>query len=189
MQDPYVYNGSKTLINKHDILDAQKLEDLEAAFYRVRLAEPLPSGHFDYAHLKRIHKHLFGDIYEWAGHERTVDIVKGDSHFARKEFIKSALEKIFIKLETDNYLENLAQIEFCKKLAYYFNEINAAHPFREGNGRTLRAFCDLLAEKAGYRLDWGKITPNDFIQANIEGFKGNDQATEMLLQKIVSCVQ
>lgn len=168
MLDPYLYPGTETLINKFEVKDAEKLQDLEAAFFPLQISEPLPLGDFNYDHLKTIHRHLFGELYEWAGEERSVDIIKGHSHFARKEFITPELNKLFLKLKSDNYLKDLGHTEFCKKLSFYFNEINAAHPFREGNGRTLRVFCDVLSEKSGYHLDWTRVETEEYIHANIK---------------------
>lgn len=77
--------------------------------------------------------------------------------------------------------------DFCKKLSFYFNEINAAHPFREGNGRTQRAFCDLLASQSGYEIDWRKANRDEYIEASIVGFKnGKYGAMESLLKKIIA---
>lgn len=182
MVDPYLYPGTNTLINKFQIQDAKKLQDLEAAFYRLRVAE-LPLGNFDYDHLKLIHQHLFGDIYDWAGKERTINIIKGYSHFARKEFISLGLNNIFSKLHSDNFLKDLNHSDFCQELAYYFNEINAAHPFREGNGRSLRSFCTILSESAGFSLDWTKIPAAEYIQANIQGFNGDYKGMELVFSK------
>jgi len=85
-----------------------------------------------------------------------------------------------------NYLKELDNDLFCEKLSYYFNELNAAHPFREGNGRTLRAFFDILAEQAGYRLDWNKVSKKIYLDANVQGFEhGNYEKMEQLFKKIV----
>ncbi len=75
---------------------------------------------------------------------------------------------------------------FCERLSYYFNEINASHPFREGNGRSSRAFCDLLAERAGFHLDWSKVEREAFIKANVAGFNGNEKPMEAIFQQISS---
>jgi cell filamentation protein len=185
-KDPYVYPSTDILINKLDIHDAEKLKDAEALFYYVKSHQPLPQGEFDYTHLKAIHQHFFGDLYEWAGQERTIDIAKGDSYFAHQQYISQALNKLFAALKKDNHLSGLQQNEFCKKLSYYFNEINAAHPFREGNGRTQRAFCDLLAKQAGYYLDWKKVPIQEYIEASIAGFNGNYEAMENILKDITT---
>jgi cell filamentation protein len=189
MHDPYLIPKKNILINKFGIQDAEKLQDLESAiYYYLKTTDQLPNGDFDYAHLKNIHHHLFGKLYDWAGQERTIDIIKGHSHFARKEFIENELNKVFMKLKEDKHLSELNHINFCKKLSFYFNEINAAHPFRDGNGRSLRTFFDLLSNKAGYKLEWEKIDAKEYIQANISGFNGDYDPIEKMFTKIATPV-
>jgi len=184
--DPYVYDNSNALINKFNIRDASQLEEIEKSFFMHKFEQPLPQGNFDYDHLKAIHKHFFGQLYDWAGNERTVDISKGNSYFGSHEFIEKALEKNFAQLAKDNYLKNLPFNIFIQKLSHYFNEINAAHPFRDGNGRTLRAFCSLLSEQTGYHLQWEHTDRASYIQANILGFEGQNKPMEDIFQKICS---
>ena len=185
MEDPYLIPSTCTLINKFGIRDAAKLQDLESAIYiRFNVASLLPKGDLNYMHLKNIHRHLFGKLYDWAGQERTVGIIKGHSHFVRKEFIAKESNKLFLKLKSDRYLQNLNHTDFCRKLSFYFNEINAAHPFREGNGRTLRAFFDALSERTGYRLVWEKLNVKEYTQANISGFNGDYAPLAKLFEKI-----
>ncbi len=184
--DPYVYPGTTVLINHFNIRDQEELAYKEGAIFVMQSREALPSGNLDYAHLKAIHHHFFHLIYAWAGQERTVDIAKGESYFANKQFITSEITKLFDKLKQDHFLAGLNQSNFCTKLSYYFNELNAIHPFREGNGRTQRAYCDLVAKKAGFILDWTKIETTHYIDASIKGFNGNYEAMNILLQKMVS---
>ncbi len=184
--DPYIYPGTNTLINKFDIKDAAKLQDLEALFFRTQLDKELPQGSLDYNHLKSIHLHFFGELYKWAGKERTINMSKSESLFARTDFISKEINKIFSKLKSENYLKNLDQPSFCKNLSYYFNEINAVHPFREGNGRTLRIFSDVLAEQAGYQLDWASVKQPEYLRANILGFNGNYDEMEKIFNQITS---
>lgn len=171
--DPYVYPGTDVLINKLNVRDPEKLAIIEGRFFALKNLDPMPIGKFDYDHLKAIHYHFFNDLYTWAGQERTVDIAKQNSYFAHTPFIASGLNKLFKNLKNDDhYLTDLNCSQFCSKISYYFNEINAAHPFREGNGRTQRAFCSALAEHAGYYLDWSILQnrAQDYTQASIEGF-------------------
>ncbi len=181
--DPYVYPGTDVLINKLNIRDPDKLQEAETALYLIK-HKVLPPGNFDYDHLKVIHKHFFGELYAWAGQERTVDIIKGNSHFARSAFISSEINKQFKQLKADKFLQQLDKATFSEKAAHYFNEINAAHPFREGNGRTLRAFFNGLAEQAGFQLDWTKVSTQEYIQASIEGFNGYDQSMGEVFRKV-----
>ncbi|NNM59058.1 MAG: hypothetical protein HKM04_04520 [Legionellales bacterium] len=184
--DLYVYPGTTVLINLHGIRDQEKLDQYELMLYTAQVNEPLPRGQLDYAHLKAIHHHFFGTLYAWAGQERTVDIAKGDTLFAHYPYIASASQKLFSQLNNELFLRSLDKGDFCERLSYYFNEINAIHPFREGNGRTQRAFCDLLAKQANYTLDWTKTTTIDYIQASIEGFQGNYVAMQTIFERITS---
>lgn len=185
--DPYVYSGTSTLINKFDIRDFDRLQELEGIIFALKCADPLPSGNYDYDHLKSIHYHFFHELYEWAGQERTIDISKENSFFAHYPYITSSINRIFIQLKKDKFLVGLRTEEFCNKLSYYFNEINAVHPFREGNGRTQRAFCDVISEQAGYILDWTFVDRNSYLEASILGFtQSNYEAMKLIFRKIVS---
>lgn len=169
MKDPYLYPGTPVLANKFGIKNQRQLERTESFFFLLR-SSSVPEGKFDYDHLKSIHRHLFSDVFEWAGEERAIDIAKDNSYFAHSSYIKSSLDKLFSELRKENYLKELAQLYFCERLSYYFNEMNAVHPFREGNGRTQRAFWGALAEKAGYHLDWTTVNREEYIFANKVGF-------------------
>ncbi len=183
--DPYVYPNSTVLINKFDIHDQDELSRREGAIFVIQNSKPLPAGHFDYDHLKAIHHHFFHLIYEWAGKERTVDIAKGESYFANSHYISNELHKLFNKLKQEQYLLHLTKPAFCEKLSFYFNELNAIHPFREGNGRTQRAFYTELAKQAKYDLDWEKTTVHKYIQASIEGFSGHYSPMTSIFNKII----
>lgn len=188
--DPYVYPGTETLINKFHLRDAHQLREVEGVIYGLQSLKPLPAGNFDHEHLKAIHKHFFDQLYEWAGTERTVSIAKGNSFFAAPDRIEPALNKLFTQLKSDEYLQNLPQQAFCNKLSYYFNEMNAAHAFREGNGRTQRAFCKHLAENAGYQLSWKAIPEQEYLNASILGFLEADyESLALLLEKAVTPAQ
>lgn len=110
------------------------MQEIEGFIFGLKNREELPRGNFDYAHLQAIHRHFFYEIYEWAGKERTIDIAKGDSYFCHQQYITKELDKLFSKLKTDNYLREFSLNDFCKKLSFYFNEINAAHPFKKQGG-------------------------------------------------------
>jgi cell filamentation protein len=184
--DPYCYSGTSILVNKFDLKNQRQLQETEGMIFGLKSLEPLPVGQFDYDHLKAIHHHFFYDVYEWAGQERAVDIAKGNSYFGNTAYLTKELNKLFSKLKEENYLLNLDKLTFCKRLAFYFNEINAAHPFREGNGRTQRAFCDALAQQAGYFLDWTKVNKEEYLSASIEGFlHANYDPMTIILEKIV----
>ncbi len=185
MDDPYLYPGTDTLINCYDIKNQEQLQELEAVLFLIKSTEPLPTGDFDYVHLKALHQHLFGDIYPWAGKERSVNISKANSLFAHNAYIKKEADKLFLNLKNDKYLRNLQKPEFCKKLSEFFNTLNAIHPFREGNGRVQRIFCQILAQNAGFELDWSLVSTKEYLEASISGFMhGDDTKMESIFAAI-----
>ena len=84
-------------------------------------------------------------MYEWAGQLRTIDISKGANRFAHYAHIHNAAAPIFLQLAKENHLAGLDTAAFSNCAAYYLGELNALHPFREGNGRALREFISHLA--------------------------------------------
>ena len=167
--DPYLYPGTSVLKNLRVLTDSNLLGSFEARRTHRRLAElidaPLPGG-FDIAHLKAIHRHIFQDVYEWAGQFRTVNLSKGGHLFGLPTFLEPALQQILAKLVTENRLVDLDAEVFANRAAYYLGELNAAHPFREGNGRTQREFIRELGLKAGHYIDWRATTAEKMIEAS-----------------------
>lgn len=139
-------------------------------------------GDLDFNYLKNIHKFIFGDIYEWAGMIRTVNISKGSS-FCRCEFIEEQMESIMKKLKRENYLKDLNIDILAQRLAFYIGEINAIHPFREGNGRTQRMFIGFLALKNGFFLDFSKISNEEMLEASVQTFSMNYDLMSSLILK------
>lgn len=184
MSDPYLYPGTNTLINRFNVTDPKQLQAIESQYYYIRSIKPLPKGSFDYDHLKALHKHFFDDVYPWAGQQRTVDISKQGNLFAHNAFIESSLTKLFKQLHQEKRLEGLEADTFYGRLSYYFNEVNAVHPFREGNGRTQRVFFEELAKGAGYQLDWKKIDREAYIEASIAGYDGDYAPMTNVFKKI-----
>ena len=140
---------------------------------------------YKFNYLKNIHKFIFGDRYEWAGTVRTVNIAKGNS-FCRCEFIEEQMESIMRKLEKENYLETLNIEMLAERLAYYIGEINAIHPFREGNGRTQSMFIECLALKNGFSLDFAKISNEEMLEASVQTFNLEYKLMSKLLLRALS---
>jgi len=189
--DTYTYPDSEVLKNKADLREQTALEAFEADATAIRLLEliehPLP-GNFDLAHLQGIHRHLFQDVYDWAGQLRTVDISKGGSRFANCGQIAHYLGQQLAKLPTEQFLTGLPPHAFIERLAHYMGEINATHPFREGNGRVQRAFCAQLAENAGYFIDFETVNQAQMYAAMIASFQGDQHPLESLLEQITSII-
>lgn len=194
--DRYVYEGTDVLANLFDIHDWKHdwklLSEVERSLSGVRYAEleetPI-EGTFDLDHLCAIHRHLFGDIYPWAGKIRTKGfIAKGNSLFCSPQFIVPYSDGLFAGLKGENYLKDLERGEFIERLAFYIAEINALHPFREGNGRTQRAFVNQLARNAGWELNFSDIDPEELRRAYIESMHTSTERLEQLLHKHMSSV-
>jgi len=184
--DEYLDPASGVLRNRFGIVDAAILEmteaDLVAARSRELVRNPL-KGQFDLRHLQAIHHYLFGDLYEWAGELRTVDISKNDNMFAHHAHIVSAAELIFERLAAEQYLAGLDTDAFSSRVAYFLGEINALHPFREGNGRAQREFISHLAQANGYYIAWEKVLPSELLQASIESFRGNTSKLSAIIKQ------
>lgn len=187
MQDPYVYPGTTVLRNKLGITDGPVLAQREGelAFVRtLELRQRPVKGRFDFAHLRALHRHIFQDIYPWAGDIRTVALSKGDTLFALPQYIQSYGDQLFVQLGHESGLRGLDHGAFAERAAYYWGEINALHPFREGNGRTQREFMTQLAREAGYILDWTKVEQEAMIEASIRSANGDSAPFEALLHII-----
>jgi len=173
------------LKNRLGITDEATLETTEAQFVAQRshelVQDPIP-GAFDLPHLQAIHRHLFGDLYEWAGHLRTVDVIKDTSRFAHHAYLERAAGTIFRELAQENYLRGLEPAAFSRRAAHYLAELNALHPFREGNGRAQREFLSQLAREHDYAIAWEHITQADMLDASRRSFSGDLAPLTTLIQ-------
>ncbi|ENQ8650431.1 Fic family protein [Vibrio fluvialis] len=168
--DKYCYQGTDVLINKLNIRDADLLAEAETAFTTQRYleysSEVTDLNQLDFNHFKSLHYHLFQDLYKWAGQIREIDISKGNTRFCNISRIEPEAEKLFRSIPE---LVNQPQTSLIPALADLFCEINLLHPFREGNGRTLRFFFEELVFLLGYDIHWPRIPQQDWIEANIAG--------------------
>jgi cell filamentation protein len=181
--DPYCYPGTSVLKNRLDLRTQSELDAFEAMITMQRADEPLPAGRLDYAHYRAIHRHLFQDVFDWAGEIRTVRIGKQDSMFCYPENIDREMNGLFGQLQAEDHFRGLDANGFASKAAHFLAELNAIHPFREGNGRTQNVFLLLLADRAGHPLDFERLDPPDMMQAMIASFGGNEQPlADLILQ-------
>ncbi|WP_337147005.1 Fic/DOC family protein [Mesorhizobium sp. Cs1299R1N3] len=162
--DPLCYPGTTVLINLLDIRDQAELDEVELALFLTRADEPLPAGELDYRHYLRLHQHLFQDISAWAGQARTIRIGKGGSWFCYPEHIASEMARVFGELGDTDLLADLDATGFARHMAHIIAEINAVHPFRDGNGRTQLTFLAMLAEHAGLTFNADILERDRVIQ-------------------------
>ncbi|MDW5299213.1 MAG: Fic family protein [Sedimentibacter sp.] len=184
----YCYPNSSVLKNKLNITNEYDLSVAERKIGgSLRMLEienePL-KGKLDFKHLKDIHYYIFKDIYDWAGQIRTVNISKGNV-FCYCENIESYAGDIFYKLKEENYLINTDKDAIYDRFSFYMSEINALHPFREGNGRSQRVFMSYLAKVAGYELNFEEITQKKMIELSSLAFNNGHEEYINMFKKIV----
>ena len=181
----YCYPNSNVLKNKLNIMDATKLQKVETQLVLIKLYELRQkgiTGDFSPRHLIGIHLFIFGDLYPFAGVLRTENIAKDHFRFAEWEFIEEELNRLSRLLQSENYLAGLSKEDLAKRLAYYLSELNVLHPFREGNGRTIREFIRQLALKNGYRFNLAKISAQDMLEASIKSIIDDSDLTDLIFE-------
>ena len=187
----YCYPNSDVLKNKIGIQDMEKLQRLERRLTMLRILELVDKpiqGKFDLQHLCLIHRYIFQYVYDWAGEIRKVDIAKG-SMFCNVKFIESQAAEIFKKLKSEDYLQGLNEENTASRLAYYFSEINALHPFREGNGRSQREFIRTLALHIGYVINFAKVSKEEMLKASKDSFLCDYGKMEQLFKKCINQIR
>ena len=149
------------LENKLGITDSAELARQEERISKKKAAELYDIGFLDnltpgtFSALAAIHKYLFDEIYDFAGKIRTVNLAKGNFRFAPLMYLESALSNI----------EKMPQSSFDEIVVKYV-EMNIAHPFREGNGRSTRIWLDLIFKKElSVVVDWSKVDKEDYLLA------------------------
>jgi cell filamentation protein len=186
--DPYLYPGTSCLRNRAGIRDPDQLARHEAEQTAILIAQleraPL-AGSYDLRHLRAFHRRLFGDVYEWAGQLRSVAIAKDDSVFALPQHLEAYLTRVFDELAAENLLRGLGREQFLDRLTHYHAELNAAHPSREGNGRTQRVFLGQLARAAGYRLAWDRLERERNVEAARASQRGDNRQLRELLDELL----
>jgi cell filamentation protein len=184
-EDPYCYPGAFVLKNKAGLRDAAALAAFELEMSSLRAEEPLPKGRFGPAHYCAVHRHLFGDVYTWAGRYRTVRTAKGGSVFCCPEHIDAEMKRLFARLRRAPFTDGATASQFVEAAAAFLAELNAIHPFREGNGRAQLAFMHALSIRAGHPLDMTKLRPRAFLQAMITSFGGELEPLERNLYRLL----
>jgi cell filamentation protein len=152
----YCYPQTDILINKFGFLYNEKIAEIERKYSNAKTQE--------------LEKHP----------------IKGDNMFYRFHYIEQGMRDMHTKLVKEDYLKGLDKENFCKRLAYYMGELDAIHPFREGNGRTMRLYFKQLAIESGWRLEFHLITKEELLAADIAAFNTDYEPLIDVLNKIVS---
>lgn len=188
--------GTDIPVNLLGVDDPDLLHEIESSLlqqaYQVFIGELTRATRFDEAYFKSLHQRTFSALYDWAGHYRTVDMVKGASLFCRAAYLPKESARLFGQLEQEGFLKDAADWpteQFAERMAYYQGELIALHPFLELNGRITRLFFDLIALANGYgpidyrpALNDENAGQNSYIRASIACVQ---QADHRALQRII----
>lgn len=169
------YQGTTVLINRLGITEQAQLDDAEkiaVALHWVELdAQPVPLQ-MDFSYYCMLHRKLFGDLYEWAGVPRTIDISKKSTNFYPAAQIDHLGNALFRRLISENYFIDYPRTQFIVAIAEFYHSLNMLHPFREGNGRVQRLFFTLLVRRAGHELNLTANNADDLMLATIFAAQG-----------------
>jgi len=177
------------LQNKLGISNQKELNDAEAILFSDAYEFFLSQINknkivFDTKFLFTVHKYFLGVLYDFAGKTREVDISKGSMMFASVKHLNSTLVDFDKVLKTNIPKNKDTKKIIANKIAIIHNEFNAIHPFREGNGRTIRLFIDLIIFDLGYQIiDWSSKEKNAYLKACIFGAKGDNKLMSNFLYK------
>lgn len=162
-------DNSADLAREEERISKKKAVEL----FENGILDTLETGKF--SALKAIHKYLFDEIYDFAGQIRTVNLAKGNFRFAPVMYLKAALENI----------DKMPQSTFDEIVEKYV-EMNIAHPFREGNGRSTRIWLDLIFKTELHKVvDWSKVDKEDYLLA-MERSPIKDVEIKMLLRQALT---
>lgn len=198
MPDPYLYDDVPVLRNKLDIKVEQTLDQIEAELSRANMMLLYEQGFQDFspAGLCEIHRELFGDIYDWAGQYRIINIEKREAILAGRsvwysndESISEDLECAFQQLTKLPWAE-MNREQFVQHMARRFPTIWQVHPFREGNTRTVVMMMTFFAEHHGYYMDQELLAAsagyvrNSFVMASLDQFSEYEHLERILMDAV-----
>lgn len=186
VDDPNCYPGTYVLINLAGLRNQTELDAYEVEAVGRRSLEPPPLGDFDPAHYCALHRHLFQDVYTWAGEYRTIRTSKGGNVFCYPDWIEREIEKLF-KMLAGNAFEPGGNVDtFVHAAADFLGELNAIHPFREGNGRSQLYFLRLLGLRAGHPFRSEAVEREAFLHAMIESYYSRLEALVDELERMLA---
>ena len=193
-----VYDASAdpvVLRNKENIQDFHELEKFERAAVKLRAAEGFPAAAFEQSPdgLKALHRHLFQDVYTWAGEFRGYPTSRGQ-HFSLPDFIPTHADTLFRQVKEEKSLKGMEPEKFADRAAHFVNGINSIHPFIDGNGRVQRAWLRNTANAADYRINfrdtdrqlWNDVSMLGHMTAdNPEiGYRADDPMKTFILMRL-----
>jgi cell filamentation protein len=191
--DPYLYPGTDVLRNLRGFRHQEQLDAFETLNSAARAYELLVKpvdGNFDTAHLKAIHRYLFQDVFGWAGGFRSTVLGKSAYigapaiWFTQPHLLEHEAARIFSNLHRSKLLRDLPRVEFAHRAAKLLADINALHPFREGNGRTQRIFVAEVGRRVGHTIHFDVVSRERMLNASIEAHSGRPGMMSRLFEEI-----
>lgn len=174
------------LDNKFGICDQFVIAEAETLFSTMAAIEGIPDGGFDADHLKSIHKHILGDMYEWAGEFRTAKISVGAGHIesvAPPALIEKETERVLSDMRNEKVADMPAH-EFADRMAGYYTRLYAISPFPDGNARTARYLIDKFADQHDMEVRWDEMPADAFHTAVEKSLAGNSGGLRTLLRHV-----
>lgn len=182
----YTYKGTDVLKNKLNIKDEELLKEYETRIVAFKIAtistQTIPIGYTP-ERLKFIHKYLFEEIFYFAGEYRQENITKDNFRFSEYEYIEDNIKQIFSKINIEE-MKSMPFNKFIELLSYIMTELNVLHPFREGNGRTIRELIREICFDCGYTIDWYEINHDDILRASKKAVFDETEQIKMLRRSI-----
>ncbi len=181
---PHLISGTDVLKNKGNFTNKKDLMEFESEVYLNRF-DSTPEGNFSSKHLKKIHEHILKDVYDWAGKYRDVPTARNNSRFCQPQFISAETDRI-TNLTDISKFKKMDKKDFVKNLAHSVGELNAIHPFLDGNGRTIRIYAKKICKEVGYNLDIKKLKGDEWNKASAHAFSVDNKKLESILNKSLS---
>ena len=180
--DPYCYHDSSVLKNKAGLTDQAALEEYETAMTFARSLEALPPGGFSITHYRAVHRHLFQDVYTWAGRFRRIRISKGTSAFCYPEHIAPEMRRLFLWLKQSRNSGTRPPQTLQRSCALSWSPRDPSF----SRGQWANAIDVFYARKrAGHPLDLDRLDTDAVLDAMIQSFSGNEEPLRMLIQELI----
>ena len=182
------YPNTTVLVNKFGIKNQEELDRVEKQITLLRAVQAEQETKFenvDFEFYKNTHRRIFADVYEWAGTVRTINISKKGTVFCNACEIERIGRLKFERLKKQNYLRKMDSGNFLDELTDLYHELNMLHPFREGNGRTLRLFVTLLVRNTGGDIDFNNTDSDLLTIATIKASQGDKSMLRNVFEKLV----
>lgn len=182
------YPDTTILVNKLDIRDQALLTEAESILVTscsALIEKEMAFENVDFAYYCNIHRRIFADLYEWAGCLRKINMSKKGTVFCDRSEIERIGKLKFERLKSADFFCGLPDSDFLDQLTEFYHEMNMLHPFREGNGRTLRLFITLLVRNSDRDIDFTRCDQDVLIIAAVKAAQGDISLLRNVLDEII----